>query len=95
MAQFQTEDRAKQFQDDFKSLVEADEPGGITGPALAGVIADDLEMGSQWQMMDEPSLEQLKAGEWTVAHPADAWQPRLDEVSPNHSIDAADLDMDL
>jgi hypothetical protein len=55
VAQFQTEDRAQQFREDFMSLVEADEPDGITGPALAGVIADDLEMGSQWQMMDKLS----------------------------------------
>jgi hypothetical protein len=94
VAQFQTEDRAQQFREDFMSLVGADELGNITGPELAGVIADDLEMDSRWQVMDKQMLEQLKAGEWRVTHPAEAWQPRLNEVS-NPAFEAASLDIDL
>jgi hypothetical protein len=33
LAQFPTEDRAKQFREDFMSLVGTDEIGHITGPA--------------------------------------------------------------
>ncbi len=47
----------------------------MTGPMLAGVIADDLEMDSQWPIMDKSALEKLEAGDWEVAHKADAWQP--------------------
>jgi hypothetical protein len=68
--------------------------GHITGPALAGVIADDLGMDSRRQTMDKQSLEQLKAGEWRVTHPGEAWQPRLNEVF-NPSLEAASLDIDL
>jgi hypothetical protein len=44
--------------------------------------------------MDEPSLEQLKAGEWRVTHPEAEWQPRLNEAS-NPALEAAYLDIDL
>ena len=95
VAQFQTEDRAQQFRNDFMSLVGNDELGNITGPALAGVIANDLQMDSQWQALDKQSLEQLKAGEWRVTHREAAWQPRLDVVSPNCIDNAANIELDL
>jgi hypothetical protein len=95
VAQFQTEDRARQFRDDFLSLVESDQSGHVTGPLLAGVVADDLEKDSQWQIMDQAALEKLKAGEWGVSHPATAWRPLLDQVSPDQEVGAADLDIDL
>ena len=81
VAQFQTEDRAQQFRDDFMSLVDQDEMGNITMPALAEVIADDLEMDSQWQTMDRESLDKLKAGEWNVTDEAQNWRPHPDAVS--------------
>ena len=77
VAQFQTEERAQQFREDFMSLSGMEELSHITGPAFAKAVADDLEMDGQWQVMDEQSLEQLKAGEWRVIHPEVAWQPRL------------------
>ncbi len=95
VAQFQTEDRARQFRDDFMSLAESDESGHVTGPLLAGVIADDLEMASQWQIMDQAALENLKAGEWGVSHPAMAWRPLPDQVLPDQEVGAANLDLDL
>jgi hypothetical protein len=75
VAQFQTEERATEFRDDFMSLVGTDELGNITGPELAGVIADDLEMDSRWQTMNEQSLAQLKAGEWRVTCANQHWKP--------------------
>jgi len=95
VAQFQTENRARQFKDDFMSLAGSEELDHITGPALAGFIADDLGMDSQWQAMNKQSLEQLKAGEWGVTHPREAWQPRLDEASPDHAVEVINLDIDL
>lgn len=95
VAQFQTEDRAQKFKDDFLSLAGSDELGHITGPMLAGVIADDLEMDSRWQILDQAALEKLKASEWAVTHEADNWRPRLSEVSPNHVIEATNFDLDL
>jgi hypothetical protein len=59
---------------------------------LAGEIADELEMDSQWQIMDK---EKLKAGEWSVVHPADDWQPRMNETPPAQAVNAADRDPDL
>lgn len=47
VAQFQTEERAQQFKDDFMSLVGSEELDHIIGPALAEVIADDLKMNSR------------------------------------------------
>jgi hypothetical protein len=95
VAQFQTEDRARQFQTDFMALAGSEELGHITGPMLAGVIADDLEMDSQWQIMDKAALEKLKAGEWGVVHPTGEWQPRMDETSPTQAVSAASMDLDL
>lgn len=96
VAQFQTEQRAQQFHEDFISLVGADELGNITGPALAGVIADDLAMDSQWQVMDKESLAQLKSGEWHITHKPDEWEPRVGEsASPAQAIEAASPDIDL
>jgi hypothetical protein len=46
-------------------------------------------------LLTKQSLEQLKAGEWGVTHVAEAWRPRLDEVSPNHAVEAAFINMDL
>jgi hypothetical protein len=93
VAQFQTEDRARQFRDDFISLAESDESGYVTGPLMAGVIADDLEMDSQWQVMDKAALEKLKAGEWSVVHAASEWRPRIDETAP--AVDPTAFDLDL
>jgi hypothetical protein len=93
VAQFQTEDRAQQFREDFMSLVGTDELGNIRACAGRGNRRRP-KMDSQWQTMDKPSLEQLKAGEWTVAHPEDAWRPRLEEVPSNHAVEAANLDID-
>ncbi len=95
VAQFQTEDRAQQFREDFMSLVGSDELDAITGPALADVIADDLGMDGTWQVMDGEALERVKAGEWRVIHSAETWQPRLNEVSPHHTVQAADIEIDL
>lgn len=95
VAQFQTEERATKFRDDFMSLVGADDLGNITGPELAGVIADDLEMDSRWQVMDGAELEQLKAEKWSLSHQPEHWRPRLDEVSPQQAIEAASFDLDL
>ncbi len=94
VAQFQTEDRANQFRDDFMSLAGMEELSHIPGPAFAKAVADDLKMDSRWKTMDEQSLEQLKAGEWRVMHPAEAWQPRLNEAS-NPALEAVNLDVDL
>jgi hypothetical protein len=40
------------------------------------------------------SLEKLKARDWGVEHPANAWQPRLNEAS-SPALEAAYLDPDL
>lgn len=95
VAQFQTEDRAKQFKADFMSLAGSEELDHVTGPALAGVIADDLGMESRWQIMDQPALDRLKANEWGVVHTPPEWQPRLDETSPIQAVSAASVDLDL
>jgi hypothetical protein len=44
--------------------------------------------------MDKESLQKLKAGDWVVEHPAEQWQPRLNEVS-SPAQEAAYLDLDL
>jgi hypothetical protein len=95
VAQFRTEDRAQQFQQDFMSLAGSDELGHITGPMLAGVIADDLEMDSQWQVMDKPMLEKLNAGEWGVVHVVDDWHPRMGEISSDPAAEPTSPDLDL
>ena len=95
VAQFQTKDLANQFRDEFMSLVGNDELGNVTGPALAGVIADDLEMDSQWQMMSGQTLEELKAGEWHTTHETQQWHPRLDEISPDRAVEISEPDIDL
>ncbi|NLF78096.1 MAG: hypothetical protein GX573_20580 [Chloroflexi bacterium] len=94
VAQFQTEERANQFREDFMSLSGMEEMSHITGPAFAKAVADDLGMSGKWQTMDEQSLEQLKAGEWRVTHPEAEWQPRLNEAS-NPGFEATNLDIDL
>jgi hypothetical protein len=38
--------------------------GNITGSALAGAFADDLEMHRQWRILNKLTLEKMKAGEW-------------------------------
>jgi hypothetical protein len=76
------------------SLAGMEELSHITGPAFANAVADDLGMDSQWQTMDKQSLDQLKAGEWHVMHPDEAWQPRLNEVSTT-AFEAASVDLDL
>ena len=57
----------------------------IPGPAFARAVADDLGMDSQWQTMDEQSLEQLKAGEWRVTE--GTWQPQQNEIPPIETTD--------
>jgi hypothetical protein len=52
-------------------------------------------MDSQWQIMDKAGLEKLNSGEWGVSHPAMAWRPLPDQVSPDHEVGAANLDIDL
>ena len=95
VAQFQAEDRAQQFREDFMSLVGTDKRRNSIGPALAEGLAGDLGLNSHWQTMDRESLEKLKAGEWGVTHPAEAWQPPLDEVSANRAIGVPTVDLDL
>jgi hypothetical protein len=95
VAQFQTEDRAKQFKDYFMSLAGSEELDHVTGPALAGFIADDLKMDSQWQIMDQLVLDRLKANEWAVVHAPANWQPRLDEPSTSQAVSAASVNLDL
>ncbi len=53
-----------------------------------------LSSSGGWQVMDKESLEKLKAGEWGVEHPAEKWQPRLNEAS-SPALEAAYLDLDL
>ncbi len=62
---------------------------------LAGVITDDLEMDSQWQIMDKAALEKLKAGEWGVVHPVNKWHPQMDTTSPTEAVTIASVDLDL
>jgi len=95
VAQFQTEERANQFREDFMSLVGHDELGNITGPALAGVIAEGLEIDSRWQVMDRQTLERLKAEDWSLTYQQGHWRPRLDEVSPPQAIEISQFDLDL
>jgi hypothetical protein len=66
----------------------------LSGPGFAEAVAGDLGMSGKWRTMDKESLEKLKAGEWGIEHPAEAWQPRLNEVS-NPALEAAYLDLDL
>ncbi len=94
VAQFTTEERANQFREDFMSLANADESTHLSGPAFAEAVANDLGMGGGWQTMDRESLEKLKAGEWAVEHPAEQWQPRLNEAS-SPALDVAYHDLDL
>jgi hypothetical protein len=95
VAQFQTEDWAQQFREDFMLLVRTDELSIITGPALAVVIADDLEKDSRRPVMDKQTLEKRKAEEWTITHQTELWQNRLDEVSPQQALEATNFDLDL
>lgn len=95
VAQFQTEDRARQFHEDFMSLVESDELMHVTGPMLASTVADDLGMDSRWQVMDKQTLEQLTAGEWSLTRQREHWQPRLDEGSPQQAMEASNVELDL
>jgi hypothetical protein len=94
VAQFQTEERANQFREDFMSVAGMDELSDLTGPGFAEAVAGDLGMDGQWQVMDKESLEKLKAGEWAVEYPGVQWQPRLNEVS-SPAQEAAYLDLDL
>ncbi|MEB2286596.1 MAG: hypothetical protein OZ934_00630 [Anaerolineae bacterium] len=94
VAQFQTEERANQFREDFMSLADMDELSDITGPGFAEAVAGDLGMSGGWQVMDKESMEKLKAGEWVVEHPAEQWQPRMNEAS-SPAVEAAYLDLDL
>ena len=94
VAQFQTEERAQQFREDFMSLAGMEELSHLTGPGFAEAVASDLGMDSEWQVMEKDALEKLEAGEWSVTHPAEAWQPRLNEVS-NPALETAHLDIDL
>jgi len=91
VAQFQTEERAQRFREDFMAVAGSDELGHITGPALAGVIADDLEMDSRWQIMTQPELEKLKAGEWAVPHETSIWRPCRADTPPEFCTNGIDL----
>ena len=95
VAQFATEERAQQCCEDFMSLAGSEKLGHITGPMLAGVIADDLEMDSRWQIMDQPALDRLKADEWVIVLTPQEWQPRMDEMPPTQTVSAASVDLDL
>ena len=55
------------------SLAGSEELDPVTGPALAGFIADDLKMDSQGRIMSQPELEKLKAGEGGIVHNAGEW----------------------
>lgn len=76
------------------SLAGMEELSHIIGPVFAKAVADNLGVNSQWQTMDEQSLEQLQTGEWRVTHPEAEWQPGLNEAS-NPALEAAYLDIDL
>lgn len=95
VAQFQTEDRAQQFRADFMSLVGSDELSGITGPVLASVISDDLEMDSRWQVMDKQTLEQLKAEEWLLVHDSANWHPSLKSTNADRDPETTLPTLDL
>ena len=95
VAQFQTEDRALQFREDFMWLVGHDGSGGITGPALAAVVAEESGLGGGWQVMDGATLEHIEAGEWSLVHLRDDWQPRLNDPSPQQTIETSGFDLDL
>jgi len=75
VAQFQTEQRAQQFREDFMSLANADEASRLSGPALAEAVANDLGMGGGWQVMDQSALEQLQEGKWSCTHEVGKWRP--------------------
>jgi hypothetical protein len=94
VAQFQTEERAQQFREDLMSVAGMEEMSHLSGPGFAEAVAGDLGMSGGWQTMDQEALEKLKAGEWAIEHPADAWRPRLEEVPSNHAVEAANLDID-
>ena len=87
VAQFQTEDRANRFRDDFMSLAGMEELSHIPGPAFAKAVADDLGMGSQWQTMDQQTLDHLATGQWHVTHDQVAWYPMEDKAHPQPSFD--------
>jgi len=87
VAQFQTEDRANQFRDDFMSLAGMEELSHIPGPVFAKAVADDLGMGSQWQTMDQQTLDHLATGQWHVTHDQVAWYPMEDKAHPQPSFD--------
>ena len=91
VAQFQTEDRALQFREDFMSLVGADKRSNAIGSALAEGIAGDLGLGGKWQVMDGEALEKLKAGEWAVTHPRAEWYPAWDAIPPPEVSPELDL----
>jgi hypothetical protein len=94
VAQFATEERATKFRDDFMSVAGMEELSDLTGPGFAEAVAGDLGISGGWQVMDKESMERFKAGEWEVEHPAEQWQPRLNEVS-SPAQEAAYLDLDL
>jgi hypothetical protein len=94
VAQFATEECAQQFREDFMSVAGMEEMSHLPGPGFAEAVAGDLGMSGGWQVMDKEALEKLKAGEWGIEHPAEAWQPRLNEVS-SPAQEAAYLDLDL
>ena len=91
VAQFATEERAQQFREDFMSVADREH---LTGPVFAKAVAEETGLGGGWQTMDKESLEKLKAGEWAVEHPAEQWQPRLNEAS-SPALEAAYHDIDL
>jgi len=77
------------------SLAGSEELDQVTGPALAGFIADDLKMNSRWQVMDQSVLEKLKAGEWLLTHETSEWRTWREETSPEEVVHSTNIDLNL
>ncbi len=75
------------------SLAGSEELGHITGPALAGVIADDIGTNSKWQTLDREALTQLAKRKWMVTHQPNEWQPL--EAVTEREVQNLSTDMDL
>jgi hypothetical protein len=80
IGQFETEERAQALKDDFQAVVWTEPFENRIGPDLAELVADEMEMSTEWQPMSAVSLDLLKAGEWTLTHQAADWHPQVDDT---------------